>query len=216
MSTDTPEFWDDMWADMEDCGSGSDLVLADQIEHLTPGRALDIGCGTGVNAVWLAKQGWQVTAVDYSEVALEKGKRLAAKQQVDVRFVLAAASEFQPQGDYDLITSFYIQMFPQQRANVLATVSKALAPGGTFLFVSHDKSGPPAGWSEEDLSSLTTPDEIIAELEELEIEQAFVLRDDATSGHASRMLRDDNALHGKHEAHNSYGASSTVVRAIRP
>ena len=79
MSTDTPEFWDDMWADMEDCGSGSDLVLADQIEHLTPGRALDIGCGTGVNAVWLAKQGWQVTAVDYSEVALEKGKRLAAK-----------------------------------------------------------------------------------------------------------------------------------------
>ena len=79
---------------MEDCGSGSDLVLADQIEHLPPGRALDIGCGTGVNAVWLAKRGWQVTAVDYSKVALEKSKSLAVRQKFDVEFVLATASEY--------------------------------------------------------------------------------------------------------------------------
>ena len=71
MSTDTPEFWDDMWTDMEDCGSGSDRILAEQVESLTPARALEIGCGTGGNAVWLAEKGWRVTAVDYSAVAIE-------------------------------------------------------------------------------------------------------------------------------------------------
>ena len=59
MSTDTPEFWNEIWADIEDCGSGSDEILVDQVKHLTPGRALDIGCGTGGNAIWLATQGWQ-------------------------------------------------------------------------------------------------------------------------------------------------------------
>ena len=203
-----------MWADIEDCGSGSDEILADQIEHLTPGRALDIGCGTGSNAMWLAKQGWQVTAVDHSEVAIEKGKRLVARQGVNVEFVLAAASTYQPQSHYHLITCFYIQMFPQQRANMLAKMSKALAPGGTLLFVSHDKSGPPAGWSEEDLLSLTTPEEIVAELAELQIEQAFVLNHDATGCHAFHMLHDGGAQE-THEAHDSHGSSSTIVRAIR-
>ena len=206
-----------MWAGMEDCcsGSGSDLVSADLIEHLPPGRALDIGCGTGVNAVWLAKRRWQVTEVDYSKVAFEKGKSLAVRRKVDVEFVLATASEYEPQGQYDLITSFYIQMFPRQRANMLAGMSKALASGGTLLFVSHAKSGPIACWSEEDLSSLTTPEEIVAELPELQIEQAFVLDDDATSGHVSPMNQ-DGAVKSSHEAQYSPSSRITIVKAIRP
>ena len=215
MSTDTPEFWNEMWADTDHGGSGSDAILSEQIEHLTPGRALEIGCGTGVNAVWLAQQGWQVTAVDYSEVAVEKGKQLAAEKGVNVEFVLADASTYQPKGQYDLITSFYIQLFPQQRASMLANMSKALAPGGTLLFVGHDKSGPPAGWSEEDLLSLTTPEEIVAKIAELQIEQAFVL-DDATNGGQVSHMRHDGAEHGNDETQLSHGTSSTVVRAIQP
>lgn len=215
MSPDTPEFWNKVWADTEDCGSGSDEILVDQVECLTPGRALDIGCGTGGNAVWLAKHGWQVTAMDYSVVAIEKGKQLAAEQGVNVEFVVADASGHQPQGHYDLITCFYIQMFPHQRANMLATMSKALAPGGTFLFVSHDKSGPPSGWSVGDLLSLTTPEEIVAELSELLIEQAFVLNHDAEGSHASHMHHDGGEQE-PHEAHDSHGSSSTLVTAIRP
>ena len=142
MSTDTPEFWNEIWADIEDCGSGSDEILVDQVKHLTPGRALDIGCGTGGNAIWLATQGWQVTAVDYSAVAIEKGKRFAAERGVNVEFVVADVSAHQPQGLYDLITCFYIQLFPEQRANMLAKVSQVLAPGGTFLFVSHGQVQP--------------------------------------------------------------------------
>ena len=215
MSTDTPQFWNEMWSDIEDCGSGSDEILADQVERLTPGRALDIGCGTGGNAVWLAKHGWQVTALDYSEVAIEKGRRLASEQGADVEFVVADVSTHRPRGEYDLITCFYIQLFRHQRANMLAKMSEALAPGGTFLFVSHDKSGPPAGWSTEDLLSLTTPEEIVAELSELQIEQAFVLNHDAEGFHASHMPHDSGEQE-PHEDHDSHGSSSTIVRAIRP
>ena len=214
MSTDTPEFWNEIWADTDNVGSGSDAILSEQIEHLTPGRALEIGCGTGANAVWLAQQGWQVTAIDYSEVAVEKGKQLAAEKGVKVEFALADASTYQPKGQYDLITSFYIQLFPQQRASMLANMSKALAPGGTLLFVGHDKSGPPAGWSEEDLLSLTTPEEIVAKLAELQIEHAIVLDDDANGGQVSHM-RHDGAEHETHEAQCFHATSSTIVRVIR-
>ena len=215
MSTDTPEFWNEIWEDIEDCSSGSDAILIGQVESLPPGHALDIGCGTGGNAVWLAKQGWQVTAVDHSVVAIEKGKALAAQQGLNIEFVVADASTYEPQGFYDLITCFYIQMFPQQRANMLAKVSNALAPGGTLLFVSHDKSGPPAGWSVEDLRSLTTPEEIVAELPELHIQLAFVLHHDAEDSHASHV-RDDGGKQEPHEVHDSPGSSSSIVKAVRP
>ncbi len=72
MSTDTPEFWDEIWADIEDCGSGSDEILVEQVQGLKQGRALEIGCGTGGNAIWLSKKVWHVTAVDYSTVAIGK------------------------------------------------------------------------------------------------------------------------------------------------
>ncbi len=214
MPTDTPEFWDEMWAGMEDCGSGSDEILAAQVERLAPGRALEVGCGTGGNATWLARQGWQVTAVDYSMVAIEKGRRLAAEQGVTVEFVVADASTYRPKAQYDLITSFYIQLFPAQRARMLANISRGLAPGGTLLFVSHDKSCPPSGWSEEDLQSLTTPEAIVAELSGLEIEQASTLNS-AESAHESRMHK-DGGDYESHEAYGAHGSSTTVVRAIWP
>ena len=216
MSTDTPEFWNETWADIEDCGSDSDEILVDQVGRLVPGRALDIGCGTGGNAMWLAEQGWELTAMDYSIVAIKKGKRLAAERGVNVEFVVADASQYQPQGHYDLITCFYIQLFPEQRATMLATMSKALAPGGTLLFVSHDKSGPPSGWSDEDLLSLTTPEEVVAELAELQIEQAFVLNHDAEGSDAAHAHHHDGSEQEPNEAHDAHGSSSTIVRAVRP
>ena len=157
MSTDFPEFWDETWAEIGATGSGSDEILAEHVGNLTPKRALEIGCGIGGNAVWLAKKGWQVTAVDYSTVAIEKGRQLAREQGVSVDFVVADASKYQPSGNFDLTTSFDVQLFPVERANMLANMSKVLAPGGTLLFVSHDRSGLPSGWSEEDLLSLTDP-----------------------------------------------------------
>ena len=212
MSTDTPNFWNDMWLDIEDCGSGSDEILVDHVGNLKPRRALEIGCGTGGNAIWLSRQGWLVTAVDFSSVAVEKGMQAAAEQGAEVKFVVADASTYVPHGRYDLITSFYIQLFPEQRAAMLNTMSEALAPGGTLLFVSHDKSGSPSGWSEEDLLSLTTPEEIVAELSGLQIDIAQVLSH-AAAGTLVGHMHNEGSEHG---ADDSRGSNTTIVRATRP
>lgn len=208
-----------MWAGYGDFIPDADDLLVTEVEGLKPGRALEFGCGVGGNAVWLAEQGWQVTATDFADAAIEKGKRLAAKRGVHVDFVVADATNFQPDGQYDLITSFYIQLLPDQRAKMLSIAGGALAPGGTLLFVSHDKSSQPSGWTEEDMLSLTTPDEVVAELPGLEIEKAFVMANEggkhASRSHDSEDDHDANE-HSAGGSHYSHGFGTTVVRAIRP
>ena len=215
----TREFWNEMWAEHDDLSRDADELLVAEIEGLKPGRALDIGCGAGGNAVWLAEQGWQVTATDFADAAIEKGKRLATKRGVHVEFVVAEATTFQPDGRYDLITSFYIQLPPDQRAKMLSIAAGALTPGGTLLFVSHDKSDPPPGWTDEDMLSLTTPDEVVSELHGLKIEQAFVMEHEGGEhvAHAHDSGDDDDTHeHFTDESHDSHGSGSTVVRAVLP
>ena len=224
MTDDASEFWDDIWATMEELSTAPDQLLVTQIKGLSPGRALELGCGMGSNAVWLAERGWRVTAMDFSENAIEKARQLARERGVDVEFVIADASSYQTDGEYDLVTSFYVQLSPEQRVKMLPLAGEALAPGGTLLFVSHDRSNPPAEWSKEDLLSLTTPDKIVSELPSLKIEQAYVLEhDDGAHAHGSDEHHDSHENSETHhsrgyvsdEAHEPHNASSTVVRAVR-
>ena len=214
----TREFWNDMWAGHDDLTPDPDDLLVAEIEGLKPGRALDIGCGAGGNAVWLAEHGWQVTATDFADAAIEKGKRLATKRGVQVEFVVTEATTFQPDGQYDLITSFYIQLPPAQRAKMLSMAAGALTPGGTLLFVSHDKSSSPSGWTDEDKASLTTPDEVASELPGLKIEQAFVMEYEG-GGHAAQTHDSEDDLdtheHPAVEGRDPLGLGTTVVRAVR-
>ena len=135
-----------------------------------------------------------------------------------MEFVVAEATTFQPDGQYDLITSFYIQLPPDQRAKMLSIAAGALAPGGTLLFVSHDKSSPPSWWTVEDMLSLTTPDEVASELSGLKIEQALVMEHEC--GEHAAHAHDSENDHDTHEpftgeGHDSHGSGSTVVRAVR-
>ena len=175
MAPDEREFWDEIWSGTDDIGSGSDELLATYTERLTPGRALELGSGAGRNAVWLAERGWQVTAVDFSPAAVERGKRLADQAGVTVEFEVADVASYPSKDQFDLITSFYIQLPSPERTRMLANATDALAPGGTLLFVSHDESSPPEGWSQDDLPTLTTPEQIVAELQGLRIAEAKVL-----------------------------------------
>lgn len=218
MTRDTREFWNEMWAEQNYLTHDADDLLVAEIEGLKPGRALDIGCGAGGNAVWLAEHGWQVTATDWADAAIEKGKRLATKRGVQVEFVVTEATTFQPDGQYDLITSFYIQLPPAQRAKMLSMAAGALTPGGTLLFVSHDKSSSPSGWTDEDTASLTTPDEVASELPGLKIEQASVVEHERGE-HAAHSHDSDDDLdtHERStvEGRDSLGPGTTVVRAVR-
>jgi len=198
-----------------------DDALVQCATGLKPGRALDLGCGSGGNAVWLAERGWRVTAVDFSNAAIEKAKLRAAGRSVAVEFIVSDVTAYQPDGLYDLITSFYIQLWPGQRARMLSTVAEALAPGGKLLFVSHDKSSPPSGWSREDLESLTTPDEVIAELPGLSIERAEVVED--TGAHLADMPDIAGEDEHNHDAQNRHcpnhsagpAGATTIVVAVK-
>ena len=203
---------------MDQSYTGADDTLVEQVNDLSPGRALEIGCGTGGNAIWLAEKGWKVTAVDYSDVAIGKARQRAKERGVSPDFVVADASTYQLDGQYDLVTSFYIQLPSELRKKTLAVAMKALVPGGTLLFVSHDKTSPPSGWSDEDVLTLTTPEQIVAEIPGLDIEQAYVKKE------VSGAPAHSQEPHEHHDSHQIFGASldasyetsSTIVIATKP
>ena len=178
MAGDSEQFWDEVWeaCAQESPHDGADALLLTALEGIVPGRALDMGCGDGSNAVWLAKRGWRVTGVDFSRKAVQFARQRASEAAVDVEFIVADAATHQPQVRYDLITSFYIHLPPDNRAAMLSNMCAILKPGGMLLFVSHDRSTPPPGWSKTDLATLTSVEEVVSELQGMEIERADVVK----------------------------------------
>jgi SAM-dependent methyltransferase len=146
---------------------------------MTPGAALDLGAGDGRNAVWLAQRGWRVTAVDFSTVALERGRALAAKVGVQVEWRLADLLEWIPPAEaFDLVVLFFIHLPASERRMVYARAAAAVRPGGTLLVVGHDRSNLTSGvGGPQDPAVLFSPDEIAGELPGgFEVERAAVVR----------------------------------------
>ncbi len=132
--------------------SGSDLVwptspnrwVVAQLEGHIPGDALDLGCGEGRNAMWLAEQGWAVTAVDFAENALAKARQeaaavLAPADAERISWVQGDVLTYEmPTSAYDLVLSTYVHLLDFERRELLRNCVRALAPGGTLLVVGHD------------------------------------------------------------------------------
>ena len=96
-------------------------LFATEVERLGPGRALDVACGEGRNAVWLAERGWHVTGVDFSDVALAKAAELAASRGVEVDWLLADVLDHEPApGAFDLVAVLYLQLPHDELARALA------------------------------------------------------------------------------------------------
>jgi SAM-dependent methyltransferase len=150
----------------------------DETAVLHPGRALDLGSGEGGDAVWLAEHGWDVTAVDFSEVAISRARSLAEGRGLRVRWILADLVSFEPEhGAFDLAVMLYIHIAPSDRRAVLGRASDALAPGGTVLVVAHDRSNLTEGHGgPRDPAVLYTPEEIVEELPGLQVERAERVR----------------------------------------
>ena len=159
-------------------------VLVDEIAGLPPGRALDLGTGDGTNAIWLARRGWQVTAVDFSPVALDKGRAAAEAAGVRVDWKEADLLEYRPRVRwFDLVILLFIHLPANERRAVYARAAGAVAVGGTLLVIGHDRTNLAEGiGGPQDPTVLFTPDEIAAELPGLTVEKAVVLRRRATDG----------------------------------
>jgi SAM-dependent methyltransferase len=115
--------------------------LVSETANLTPGRALDVACGEGRNAVWLAEQGWRATGVEFSDVALGKARGLAEARAVEVDWVQADVVAHRPgERAFDLVVVFYLQLAEAARRPALRAAAGAVAVGGTLLVVAHDSS----------------------------------------------------------------------------
>jgi SAM-dependent methyltransferase len=174
--------------------------VVEELAGLTAGRALDLGAGEGRNAIWLAERGWQVTAVDFSGVALAKAAKLAENRGVSgVRLVEADLRDYQPdRGGYDLVLLAYIHLPKAEFDALLHTAASALAPGGTLLVVGHDVDNIAHGHGgPQDPQILHRVDEVVADLPGLVVHRA---------GQARRPV---------HTEEGERVAIDTVVRAQR-
>jgi len=155
-------------------GGEPDPTVVAEIEALAPGRALDLGCGQGRHGVWLARRGWKVTGVDFSDVALTVARAAAP----DGEWVEADLRAYVPQPDaYDLVLYAFVQLPAGERSRVLGRARSALAPGGTLLVVGHDLLNLTQGWAgPADPAVLFTPDDVAAELAGLAIGRAERVR----------------------------------------
>jgi SAM-dependent methyltransferase len=139
----TREFWDDRYSSADQLWSGQPNVqLVAQASGLAPGVALDVGSGEGADAIWLAKRGWQVTAVDVSAVALERAGQHAAAQgdQIAAPITWARADMYSYDpgaGRYDLVSAQYMYLPRPAFREMVARLAAAVRPGGTLLVVGH-------------------------------------------------------------------------------
>ena len=143
------------------------LFLPPEVADLEAGRALDLACGEGRNAVWLATQGWQVTGVDFSSVAVGEGRapRRPNAGSTSSSWSATPPCGFAPEGGYDLVVVFYLQLPADERRAAVATAVRALAPSGTFLLVAHDLLNLAEGYGgPQDAVVLTTSEAIVDDL----------------------------------------------------
>ncbi len=185
--------------------AGPNEAFAAIARKLRPGTALDVACGEGRNALWLAEQGWAVTAVDISDVGIDKARAIGKRRGVEVDWVCADICTWQPSRPFDLVASVFLHTDRAARDIWLPRIIAAVAPGGTFVFIGHDRSNIAQGiGGPRDPELLMTPGEVLDYLAGFDVDRAEVV---------------ERAVAGEpgHGAIDSAGiALDTLVVATRP
>ncbi|WP_411700950.1 SAM-dependent methyltransferase [Conyzicola sp.] len=152
--------WNARYLESSQIWSGNpNAALVRESAGLTPGRALDLGCGEGADAIWLARQGWTVTGVDVSDVAVERAHTHAAAAGVDISFELRDLATSATTDTFDLVSSFFLHVPERaQRNETLRVAADAVAPGGTLLVVGHSAAAMAPG---HDHAHLETAEEVV-------------------------------------------------------
>ncbi|WP_242424986.1 class I SAM-dependent methyltransferase [Frankia sp. EI5c] len=161
------EFWERRYRQTDRMWTGApNGLLVREIESLPPTTALDLGCGEGGDALWLAGRGWRVTAVDVAPTALARAAQAARAAGVAdrVTWLCQDLADGPPPGSFGLVTALFLHSpVGMPRGEVLRAAAARVAPGGTLLVVGH--SGAPS-WQPRETwyTRLTTPDDVLAEL----------------------------------------------------
>jgi 2-polyprenyl-3-methyl-5-hydroxy-6-metoxy-1,4-benzoquinol methylase len=130
--------WDARYRDADLVWSAEpNVFVAQEVADLPAGHALDLAAGEGRNAIWLAGRGWDVEAVEFSEVAIEKGHALAERAGVEVTWTLADLTDRPALPPADLVLVVYLHLPPPHGDQVLHHAAGLVRPGGTLLVVGH-------------------------------------------------------------------------------
>jgi SAM-dependent methyltransferase len=149
-----------------------------ELSSLPPGRVLDLAAGEGRNALWLARRGWRVTAVDFAQAGLDKGRALshqASGEALDIEWVCADATTWSSPASYDVALVAYLQLNPGGRGRAVRNAYDALRVGGTFLLVAHDTTNLTEGTGgPQDPAVLMTAEDVLTDLggESFEVQRA--------------------------------------------
>lgn len=170
MST-SAEFWEERYAGATAVWSGRvNQTLAELVQPLSPGSALDLGCGEGGDAIWLASRGWAVTGVDISQTAISRATAAATARDLTLDqavFVTADLTEWMADADaeYDLVVASFLQSpVGLDRGHVLREAARRVAPGGHLIFISH-AAPPPWMTGHRPATAFPQPEGELAELQ---------------------------------------------------
>ncbi|MFV0316596.1 MAG: class I SAM-dependent methyltransferase [Microthrixaceae bacterium] len=141
--SDAATEWNERYAEREQRWSGEpNGALVAEVADLSAGSALDVGCGEGADAIWLARQGWQVTGIDISSVAIERAEQAAESAGVEATWIAGDLVDGLPEGStYDLVAMSYPALPSSSADRSVAALLSAVAPGGMLLVVGHDMFG---------------------------------------------------------------------------
>jgi SAM-dependent methyltransferase len=194
--------WDDRYRERELVWSGEpNVFVAEEVADLPPGRALDLAAGEGRNAIWLAQRGWDVEAVEFSQVALAKAAALAAGAGVAFRLTHADLTALPPLAAADLVLVAYLHLPRGVTADVLRQAAALVRPGGTFLLVAHARRN-----LEEGYGGPQDPDVLPEVHDVLEVVEAAGLEVRRAEEVTRRVATDE----GERDA------IDVLVRAVRP
>ena len=185
-------------------------LVATRLGDLSPGRGLDLACGEGRNALWLASLGWSMTALDFSAVAIERGREAAAELAPEVAdrltWVVGDALE-EPLPEVDLVVLAYLQLPAAARRTAVRRAWEALVPGGTFFLVAHDSTNLTEGTGgPQDAAVLYTATDVLADLQGLPAPEVVA---------AERVTRTVSADDG-HGGTTDRTAWDALVHLVRP
>jgi len=160
--------WDERYATPELIWHAEpNQFLVSETQDLDPGRALDLACGEGRNAIWLAEHGWKTTGVDFSAVALAKATQFAERRNVDIQWIEADLANWEPEASsYDLVLLAYVQLPAAARTSLHRHAATALRPGGRLLVIAHDSLNLTEGiGGPQNPEVLFTPDDVLNDVE---------------------------------------------------
>lgn len=192
--------WDARYAEADRVWSGRpNHALLQEIAGLPAGTVLDVGCGEGADAVWLAQQGWHVTAIDVSVVALERARYVATDAGVSIDWVHGRLEDAGLTG-FDLVSACYPALVKSPYGEARRALLDAVAPGGLLLVVHHADFGEhhePEHPPRFDHRQFLSVDEIAASLGEGWTIEAHEPRPREISGGEGAHHRDDIVLRAR-------------------